>query len=408
MEQRVGAVVVGAGHAGLAISSLLAGEGVEHVVLERGQTAERWRNERWDSFTLLTPNWATWLPGWHYDGDEPHGFMGRDEVVSYFERYASSFSAPVREGVEVQSLEAANGDGYLLRTGDGDLLARRVVIATGPMQVPRLPAWAPELPADVVQLHSNAYRSPAQLPDGAVLVVGAGPSGQQIADDLLRGGRRVYLAVGRHRRVPRRYRGRDYYWWLEHGGFYEKTAADVPPADRRPNVAPVLTGFAGGRDLDLRQLHAEGATLLGRALGVEDGRLRLDTGLAETLAAGDRAYGAFTDWVDARLYRFEGVYGEAEPRERFPDPPEPPAELDLREAGIAAVVFATGFGTEFGRWVKLPVLDGDGRPVHERGATRCPGVYFLGLHWLHRLRSPFIRGADEDARHIASLIAAQA
>jgi putative flavoprotein involved in K+ transport len=406
--EHVGTVVVGAGHAGLAISNLLSAQGNEHVVLERGRVAERWRNQRWDSFTLLTPNWATWLPNWHYDGAEPHGFMGRDEIVSYFERYAGSFAAPVREGVEVQALEAANGDGYRLRTGDGELLARTVVVATGPMQAPRLPAWSSELPADVVQLHSNAYRSPEQLPEGAVLVVGAGPSGQQIADDLLRGGRRVFVAVGRHRRVPRRYRGRDHYWWLEHGGFYERTAADVPPEARRPGVAPALTGFDGGRDLDLRKLHADGATLLGRALGVDGGRIQLATGLAETLAIGDRFYESFTDWVDARLYRFEGLYDDAEERERFPDPPEPPAELDLAAAGITSVVWATGFQVEFSRWVHLPVLDGDGRPVHERGATRCAGVYFLGLHWLHRLRSPFIRGADEDARHIASLIAARA
>jgi putative flavoprotein involved in K+ transport len=404
MEQ-VETVVVGAGHAGLAISNLLAAQGEEHVVLDRGGIAERWRNERWDSFTLLTPNWATWLPNWHYDGAEPHGFMGRDQVVSYFERYARSFAAPVREGVEVQALEPANGAGYLLRTSDGELSARRVVIATGPFQKPRLPAWSSELPGNVEQVHSSAYRSPARLPEGAVLVVGTGPSGQQIADDLLRGGRRVYLSVGRHRRVPRRYRGRDHYWWLEHGGFYERTAADVPPDERRGGVAPVLTGFDGGRDLDLRELHAEGVTLLGRAVGVENGCVRLEGGLLQALAAGDRAYEQFTSWVDARLVRFEGLYADPEERERFPDPPEPPEALDLQAAGVASVVWATGFGHDFASWVQLPVLDAVGSPLHERGATDCPGVYFLGLHWLHRLRSPFIRGAEEDARHIAGLIA---
>ena len=293
-----------------------------------------------------------------------------------------------------------------MRTDEDEILARVVVVATGPFQRPRVPAWSTALPADVVQLHSSEYRAPGRLPEGAVLVVGTGPSGQQIAEDLLRAGRQVYLSVGRHRRVPRAYRGRDYYWWLELGGFYEKTANDVPLGARQDSVAPALTGFNGGHDLDLRELHGEGVTLLGRATGLVGSRVTLDDSLLDSLAAGDREYDRFVEWVEDRLGRFDGMFGEARPREQFPDPPRSPGELDLQAAGIRSVVWATGFGPDLERWLHLPVLDADGRPVHQRGATSCPGLYFLGQSWLHRLRSPFIRGAEEDARHLASLITA--
>jgi putative flavoprotein involved in K+ transport len=398
-------VVIGAGHAGLAVSNLLTAEAVDHTVLERDCVASSWANERWDSFTLLTPNWATWLPGWRYDGDDPHGFMGRDQVVAHLERYSESFAAPVRNGVEVEGLTAVDGDGFVLRTNVGELTADTVVVATGPFQAPRIPPWASNLGRRVAQIHSSTYRSPDSLPEGGVLVVGAGPSGQQIAEDLIRAERRTYLSVGRHRRVPRRYRGRDYYWWMELGGFYEKTAEDVPVASRRDSVAPALTGAEGGHDLDLRALHARGVELLGRMVGVDDGRLVLETDLAATLAAGDKAYSDFTDWVEARLHRFEGLYDEAEPRQAFPDPPPPPDRIDLGAAGISTVVWATGFRLDFSRWIHLPVFDDTGFPMHQRGVTDIPGLYFLGLSWLHRLRSPFIRGAEEDARHIANLVA---
>lgn len=397
-------IVIGAGHAGLAISRLLTADGVEHTVLERDRVASNWANERWDSFTLLTPNWATWLPGWRYEGDDPHGFMDRDQVVAHLERYAESFAAPIRTGVEVDGLTAGDGGGFVLATNLGEMTAQSVVVATGPFQAPRIPSWASSLGSSVTQIHSSAYRSPDRLPEGAVLVVGAGPSGQQIAEDLIRAGRRTYLSVGRHRRVPRRYRGRDYYWWLELGGFYEKTADEVPLASRRQSVAPALTGAGGGHDLDLRALHARGVELLGRTLGVDDGRLVLETDLAATLAAGDNAYSDFTGWVEARLHRFEGLYAEAEPRQVFPDPPPPPDRIDLGAAGISTVVWATGFRLDFPRWIHLPVLDDDGFPIHQRGVTELPGLYFIGLSWLHRLRSPFIRGAEEDARHLAHLL----
>ena len=405
--EKIDTVIIGAGHAGLSMSNILTTRGVEHAVLDRSDIAARWSAERWDSFTLLTPNWATWLPNWHYDGAEPHGFMGRDEVVSYFTRYARSFNAPVREGVEVTSLETSPTGGYRLVSTAGEIHARKVVIATGPFQTPRLPAWSTELPHEPTQMHSSGYRNAGQLPDGAVLVVGSGPSGQQIAEDLIREGRTVYLSVGRHSRVPRRYRGRDYYWWQELGGFYEKTAASTPIAAQRQGVAPVLTGFGGGHDLDLRQLHSHGVTLLGRTVATQGGLLQFDAHLQGALAAGDLAYDRFRDWVEARLNRFEGLYGEPEKREIYPDPPESPTELDLAAAGVSTVIWATGFQRSFSDWVRVPVFGDDGFPRHQRGETGFPGLYFLGLPWLHRQRSPFIRGAEEDARHIASLIVGQ-
>lgn len=390
-------VVIGAGHAGLAVSHQLARKGVDHIVVDKDGVASNWRKARWDSFTLLTPNWATWLPGWNYTGDDPHGFMDRAQVSAYLADYANSFSAPVHSGVEVTGLAPHNG-GFRVSTSVGGMAADAVVVATGPFQIPKIPPWAAAIPSSVTQLHSSQYRSPAALPEGRVLVVGSGPSGQQIAEELIDAGRSTYLSVGRHRRVPRRYRGRDYYWWREMGGSYEKTAEDVPVSAQRDAVAPALTGGRGGHDLDLRELHSRGLALLGRALDVVDGHLSLRTDLDETLADGDRAYDDFAEWVDERLYRFEGLYQGAEPRASFPDPPRPAPSFDLRE--VSTVIWATGFRLDFQRWLPERALDTAGYPRHHRGVSESPGLYFIGLPWLHRLRSPFIRGASEDASHI--------
>ncbi|HEX2154191.1 MAG TPA: NAD(P)-binding domain-containing protein [Acidimicrobiia bacterium] len=401
----VGTVVVGAGHAGLAVSHLLTARGIDHVVVDRDRVASNWRTARWDSFTLLTPNWATWLPGWHYTGEDPHGFMGRGDVVSYLEEYADSFSAPVRSGVDVTEMTKDNGL-FRLVTSQGDMTANNVVVATGPFQVPRIPDWAAAVPPALVQIHSSEYRSPAALPDGPVLVIGAGPSGQQIAEDLIRAGRATFLSVGRHRRVPRRYRGRDYFWWREMGGSYEKTSEDVPLSAQRDGVSPALTGHGGGRDLDLLDLSSRGVGLLGRSIGVRGSQLVLQPDLAASIEEGNRAYREFTDWVEERLHRFHGLYGEPEPPPQFLEPPEPPETLDLHR--VATVIWATGFRLDFSRWIGVPVLDEGGYPIHHRGVTHIEGLYFLGLPWLHRLRSPFIRGAGEDADHIVRHIVARA
>ena len=407
VEEQV--VVVGAGHAGLAMSFVLTELGIGHVVLERHRVAERWRSERWNSFRLLTPNWATWLPGWHYTGPEPDGFMVGPEVVDYLESYARSFAAPVRDGVEVNALNAGDGDELLLSTSDGDLRARHVVVATGAFQAPRLPAVAADIPSDVHTLHSNAYRSPEQLPAGAVLVVGTGASGQQIADELVTAGRRVFVSVGRHRRVPRRYRGRDHYWWLENTGYYDSTVDDVPPEQRGGGGSPALTGNKGGAyDLDLRDIAARGATLLGRITSIDGRVLRFAPDLADTLAKGDRGYDQFVAWVEQHLDAVAPV-DHADPTPDFPDPPEvadPITAVDLDVEGISTVVFATGFRPAFGEWIHVPVLEDNGSPRHYRGTTAHPGLHFVGLHWLYRQRSAFIRGAEEDARYLGAVIAA--
>lgn len=413
--ERLDAVVVGAGHAGLVMSKLLGEAGVDHVVVERGRVAERWRSERWDTFTLLTPNWAIWLPGARYHGDDPDGFMARDDVVALFARYARSFDAPVREQVEVQSLAAlppppapgaTAGARYRLRTTGGDMETSTVVVATGPFQVPRVPEWAASLPPGIAGIHSSAYRSPRALAPGAVVVVGSGASAQQIAEDLLLAGRRVFVCVGANRSVPRRYRGHDFFWWHEHGGSYEKTAEDVAPGQRHGGVSLAITGRGGGHDLSLRHLHARGATLLGRALALRGTTVELGSNLADSLAEGDRAFEEFIAFVEERTIQFEGAFSDPEVRGKLPDPPEPPAALDLAREGVGTVIFATGFSPGYRSWIEVPVLDQAGYPVHTRGATRSPGLYFLGLEWLHRFRSPFIRGAEEDARHLVKCIAA--
>jgi len=389
-------IVVGAGHAGLAVSKLLTERGVEHAVLERSRIASRWRDERWDAFTIQAPNWCNWLPGWRYAGPDPDGFMGRDETVAYLEDYARSFDAPVREGIDVTALDRASDGTWRLSTSQGDMHARSVVVATGPFQTPRIPAWGSSLPAEITQLHSNGYRSPALIPPGAVLVVGSGQSGQQIAEDLLGHGRTVYLSTGSHVRSPRRYRGRDFYFWRELGGWYERTAEDLGSG----GGGPTLSGVNGGHDLDLCELGARGVTLLGGAVGYEGGKVVFRGDLKEVLAKGDAGYQGFVDWVEERLDRFQGLYDDVTPREVFPDPPDPATELDLAAAGISTVIWATGFGVEFNRWIGLDIFSESGLPVHRRGVTEVPGLLFIGLPKQHRIRSPFIRGADEDARYL--------
>ncbi len=406
--EAVETLIVGGGQAGLAISEQLSKRGLPHLVLERHRIAERWRTERWDGLHANGPAWHDRLPGMPIAGVDPDGFATRDQMVDYFAAYAQRIAAPVRCGVAVTALRRKpDGAGFVAETSAGTIAAAQVVAATGPFQRGIVPAMVPA-ETGIVQMHSNAYRNPDQLPAGAVLVVGAGSSGTQIADELCRAGRRVYLAVGRHQRPPRRYRGKDFGWWLRVLGHWDATTPD--PSVRHVTIA--VSGAYGGQTIDFRRLAARGVTLVGRADGYADGVMRFAPDLAANLAAGDASYLAVLDGADAHVAR-EGLDLPEEPvaRQAEPDPPcvtDPIRHLDLREAGIAAIVWATGFALDFG-WLQVDgAFNERGAPVHRRGVSEVPGLYFLGLPWLSSRQSSFIFGAERDATYLAEQIAARA
>ncbi len=410
MRERHETVIVGGGQAALALSYHLSRLGREHVILERGRVGERWRSERWDSLRFQFPNWSLRLPGLDYAGDEPDGFASRGEVVAFIDRYREIIRAPVRTGVRVDRVSRSDGaDAFRLETIEGELVADNVVIATGPYQEPVVPPSSAGLPAGVFQVHSRDYRNPAQPPPGGVLVVGSGASGCQIVEDLLAAGRTVYLSVGRHRRYPRRYRGRDMFWWLERMGALDQTLEERPEARDRPN--PLVTGVGGGHEIDLRDYAAAGVTLLGHLRGVVGSRLALADDLEARLAAGDEGIRVFEQSVDTYLARTGVAAGDdAPPADRgarggMPSPSIP--ELDLSAARVTAVIWATGFRRDFG-WVDLPVFDESGEPVHRRGVSGCAGLYFLGLPWLHTLKSSVLCGVGSDAEYLAECIGARA
>lgn len=398
-------LVVGGGQAGIAISEHLGALGVPHLVLERDRIAERWRSARWDSLVANGPAWHDRFPGLEFDLD-PDAFAGRDRIAAYFEAYARRVDAPIRTGVEVTKVARNAGrPGFTIETSDGVIESNRVVAATGPFQQPVIPSIAPG-DASIAQLHSSGYRNPAQLADGAVLVVGAGSSGVQIADELQRAGRRVYLSVGPHHRPPRAYRGLDFVWWLGVLGEWDREAME--PGTEHVTIA--VSGAHGGRTVDFRRLAHEGMTLVGRTRAFADGVVTFEPDLADNLAGGDANHRSLLDAADAYAER-DGLELPAEPgaRERLPDPEcvtDPVLELDLAAAGIGTILWATGFALDFG-WLQVDAFDEDGRPRHQRGVASERGVYFLGLPWLSNRSSSFIWGVWHDARHIADHIATQ-
>jgi putative flavoprotein involved in K+ transport len=399
-------LVVGGGQAGLAMSAHLSAAGVPHLVLERGRIAERWRSGRWDSLVANGPAWHDRFPEMTFDGLDPDAFAPKEAVADYFAAYAERIDAPILCGVEVlEARRNAGRPGFRIETSEGAMEAQRIVVATGPFQRPVIPPLVPE-DAPLAQLHSGAYRNPAQLPEGAVLVVGAGSSGAQIAEELLGAGRRVYLSVGPHDRPPRRYRGRDYCWWLGVLGLW-----DIPaPAPGAEHVTIAVSGAHGGRTVDFRRLAAEGATLLGRAEGYADGVMRFAPDLADNLARGDANYLSVLDAADAYAAR-NGLALPEEPEARVlpPDPPcvtEPIVALDLAAAGVGTILWATGYARDDG-WLKVDAFDAEGRPRHQRGVSSEPGVYFLGLPWQSRRGSSFIWGVWHDARFVADHIVTQ-
>jgi putative flavoprotein involved in K+ transport len=402
--ESVDTVVIGAGQAGLSTSYHLTQRGREHVVLERGRVGERWRSERWDGFVLNTPNWAQQLPGFHYAGDEPDAFAPRPEVIDYLERYAKSFGAPVREETEVSRVRRGD-ERLVVETGDGALEARHVIVAAGAYQRPTTNPMSTAFPADVLQLHTSAYKRPEQLPEGAVLVVGSGQSGCQIAEELLTSGRRVFLSVGRCPWLPRVDRGRELMHWMLETGLADETVDTLPSPAARLRCNSPVSGNDGGHDCNPRWLAAHGAVLLGRVEGVSGHIVRIGDGLAESLAAGDEFLATFRRRVDECV----DANGLDVP-EREPDEPSAAvaetAEIDLRREGVAAVLWANGFRPEHS-WIEGVEIDAQGWPLHESGVSPVEGLFFVGLHWLRKRKSSLFVGVGEDAEYIVDRLAAR-
>lgn len=408
-DRRVDVAVVGGGQAGLATSWYLTRDGVDHVVLEAQTAAHEWADTRWDAFTLVTPNWHCRLPGYAYDGPDPDGFMTRDEVVAWLGGYAATFGPPLVEHTRVTALTQREGGGFTLTTTgpDGELTweASQVVVATGGYHLPIVPPWATALDPAVVQLHSADYKSPQQLPDGGVLVVGTGQSGAQIAEDLHLAGRQVHLALGDAPRVARTYRGRDCMTWLADMGLYDTPVARYPGGlAAREKTNHYVTGRDGGRDIDLRDFAREGMRLYGLLDGLTapgGSELLFRPTVRESLDAADAVYNSICRDIDRFIER-QGI--AAPPPSAYEpvwEPEEEPASLDLAAAGVTSVVWAIGYRPDY-RWVQVGVFDGTGRPTHTRGVTAVPGLSFLGLPWLHTWGSGRFHGIARDAEHVAA------
>jgi putative flavoprotein involved in K+ transport len=393
-------IVIGAGQAGLAVSFELTARGIDHLVLERAQVGQTWRS-LWDSFCLVTPNWTMRLPGAAYAGDDPEGFVPRDEVVRYLQNYALSFGAPIREGVEVHSLEPGPDGGFLLRTSAGDLATACVVVCTGAYQRPHRPEVATQLPHDLLTIDAEQYRNPAALPSGKVLVVGSGQTGCQISEELRESGRETFLACGRAPWLPRRINGRDIVTWLEDTTFFDTPLEALPHPAARLVANFQVSGRGGGHDLHYRTLQAMGVHLLGHLTGVDGHRASLAADLSASVAFGDARH------ADIRQLLIDQLSAKGITAPELPKPPpfhaNPPLELDL--VGISAVIFTTGFRPDYGHWVRFPAFDAMGFPITDNGAsTVVPGLYFCGVHFLRKRQSAVLFGVGEDAAIVAESI----
>ena len=398
-------VVIGAGQAGLAMSEHLTAAGIPHIVLERHRIAERWRTARWDSLVANGPAWHDRFPGLKFRG-HPDSFPSKEEVADYFVSYAKMIAAPIRCGVEVKSVERIEGRvGFRVETSQGTFEATSVVTATGPFQIPVIP---PVVPHDigVTQIHSSDYRNPGQLPEGAVLVVGAGSSGGQIADELLRSGRTVYLSVGPHERPPRSYRGYDFCWWLGVLGKWDNETR----ARGTEHITISVSGARGGNTVDFRKLAAEGMRLVGLTESFRDGKVLFANDVAKNVAMGDASLLSLLDEADDYVRRNGlALPEEPEARRMLPDPDcltNPLRELDLQAAGVNTIIWATGFSSDYS-WLKVNAFDEAGKPKHQRGVSPEPGIYFLGLPWQSRRGSAFIWGVWHDAKFVADRISTQ-
>jgi len=394
-------VIIGGGQAGLAMSYHLRERGREHVLIERDRLGGKWHSERWDSLYFQFPNWALHLPGLRYSGKDPEGFSHFSKVIDFLDDYARLVDPPVHHA-DVVRVSRSNG-GLRLETREGEIEARNIVVATGAFPDPFIPSFADCISGSIVQLHSSAYRRPDQLPPGGVLVVGSGSSGGQIAEELQRSGRDLVLSVSRHQKFPRRIFGKDMLWWLYELGRIDRTIDKMP--GRRPPPALLVSGLDGGHDLDVRKFAVDGMSLLGRVIGADRDVLLLEDNLHAMLADIDAGFDRF----QAEVFEYARANGMIDDSYEPPAWPEPPAagdRVDLHAAGIRSIVWCSGYRPAFG-WIDIPVFDANGAPIQQRGATACPGLYFLGLHWMHSLKSGALFGVGDDAEYIAERIHAE-
>jgi putative flavoprotein involved in K+ transport len=403
--ERADTIVIGAGQAGLSASYFLTQHGHEHVVLERGEVGETWRSQRWDGFFLNTPNWFLQLPGGEYAGDDPDAFAPLAEVIEYLEDYARSFAAPVRENAEVAALRLAD-DGYVVETAGETFSARNVIVASGAFQQPRPRVPGVDSAPVELQLTTSEYRRPGQLPEGAVLVVGGGQSGCQISDELLGAGRSVYLSAGSCAWFPRRHRGYDWVHWVQTAGILDDTVDSLPGPAARLACNPPISGNDGGHDCHPRWLAARGAVVVGRLEGVRDGAAHFARGIEETLAAGDQFAYSVIARIDEYIAEYGLEAGAPDERESLPSPIDDTTHIDLRETGITTILWANGYRPDYS-WIELDVTDEFRWPVQERGVSEHPGLYFVGVNWLHKRKSALFGGVGEDAEHVVSHLVAR-
>lgn len=399
--------IIGGGQAGLSMSACLKQKGIAHLVFEKRTAMHAWATQRWDSFCLVTPNWQCQLPGHPYAGDDPDGFMTKPEILAYLEAFKARVDPPLREGVAVERVSRTER-GFSIATSEGAYSADQVVVASGGYHQPIIPRLAERLPGSIVQLHSEQYKNPAALPDGAVLVVGSGQSGSQIAEDLHLDGRKVHLAVGDAPRCARFYRGRDVVTWLADMGYYDMPVEKHPLREGvRDNTNHYVTGRDGGRDIDLRKFASEGMSLYGLLEGFDGTAMRFRPTLKASLDEADRIYNSINATIDTWIA--EKGLSAPPPSVYSPvwEPAEEPGALDLAAAGVTSIIWCIGFQPDF-RWLDAPVFNGAGHPVHRRGVTGVDGIYFLGLPWLHSWGSGRFSGVARDAEHLAQVIAKRA
>ncbi|MGD1899022.1 MAG: MSMEG_0569 family flavin-dependent oxidoreductase [Phormidesmis sp.] len=412
MNSHYPVVIVGGGQAGLSVSYCLQQKNIEHLIFEKHKVASAWQSKRWDSFCLVTPNWQCQLPGFPYSGDDPHGFMQRDEIVEYVRNYAKSFGPNLKEGVSVNQLSFNQQHGcYEIATSAGHYSANQIVVATGGYHRPKQPRMAEQLPLEITQLHSSEYKNPESLPAGAVIVVGTGQSGCQIAEDLHLAGRQVHLCVGSAPRSPREYRGKDVVDWLDQMGYYDIPIDEHPQKESvRTKTNHYVTGRGGGREIDLRQFATEGMQLYGKLDAVHGSHLRFRNDLKENLDYADSVAESIKGTIDQYIEKAAIEAPTENPYHPVWEPPEQPQaadlELDLKTANISTVLWATGYHMDFS-WIEIPAFDGKGYPGHQRGISTIEGLYFLGLPWLYTWGSGRFSGVARDAAYIADRIALQ-